>query len=530
MYKILIVDDEKIVHLAIKAMINWSEGRFAFAGSEPNGLAAYKAVIDDPPDIIISDIKMPVMDGVELVKALRDLDFSGEILIISNYNDFKMVRSCLKYGAFDYLMKVGINAEEFNATLNRIADRLDEKRSLTGRIQAPQKHLSVSLVMDQCVRRALGGEEDGPLIERMEEAYPLPDGAGVFSFLVFSRYRSHSRFAQEYGDTVINIVSELIKKTQWISFVGLGPSAGLVSVGLSSQGVGKLNAPFFFRRLAELSEIYYSADMVSVSIGVSFSYRDFLKSAEAGREALKLCFYSEFQCEGLSASELPLSDSSPLLSENHFFKTLTGCVEDGDAAPLGRLMSELLRQAVEDRLDPMTLKRFIKRSINELIDSAPFFDADSLGLYRNERDILLAAESDRELCENLLEIIGRAVMIRSNLGRKVRRNVQAIIEYLEEHACAERVTLDGLAEHVNLDKTYICKIFKEITGKSIIGYVNEMKMNRSLELLRSGDMLVKEVASEVGINDPFYFNRLFKKHFNISPNHIRRAESPRAEK
>jgi len=109
MYKVLFVEDEAVMRMAFQKMLNWEETDFILAGAVANGQAALKYIAEDPVDIVVTDLVMPVMDGLSLIKSLREQNFAGVILVLSNYTDFERVRKALIGGAADYILKLEID-------------------------------------------------------------------------------------------------------------------------------------------------------------------------------------------------------------------------------------------------------------------------------------------------------------------------------------------------------------------------------------------------------------------------------------
>ncbi|MGN7355853.1 helix-turn-helix transcriptional regulator [Paenibacillus sp. SAF-054] len=124
-----------------------------------------------------------------------------------------------------------------------------------------------------------------------------------------------------------------------------------------------------------------------------------------------------------------------------------------------------------------------------------------------------------ELAQEVLTHAGSVAGVRAT-----RPEVRKALVYLEENY-PRAVSIHDVAMHVNLSETYLCQIFKTDTGKSIMTFLNELRMAKAYELLSSGQWLVKEVAAEVGIHDPFYFNRLFKKHYGVPPKQVKSKET-----
>ena len=134
MYSILIVDDEPIVKIALRSILPWEEHGFSICGTASNGLEALSLIEQHHPDVIITDLKMPEMDGLELIRTLKEKNCPGEILVLSNYEDFDSVRSALLLGAADYLLKIKIQPDTLLACLNKTVEKLkDEAQALGNR-------------------------------------------------------------------------------------------------------------------------------------------------------------------------------------------------------------------------------------------------------------------------------------------------------------------------------------------------------------------------------------------------------------
>ena len=127
MYSILIVDDEPIVKIALRSILPWEEQGFFICGTASNGLEAMALIEKHQPDVIITDLKMPEMDGLELIRTLKEKAYPGEILVLSNYEDFDSVRSALLLGAADYLLKIKIQPDTLLTCLNKTVEKLQEK-------------------------------------------------------------------------------------------------------------------------------------------------------------------------------------------------------------------------------------------------------------------------------------------------------------------------------------------------------------------------------------------------------------------
>ena len=152
MYSILIVDDEPIVKIALRSILPWEEHGFSICGTASNGLEALPLIEQHHPDVIITDLKMPGMDGLELIRTLKEKNCPGEILVLSNYEDFDSVRSALLLGAADYLLKIKIQPDTLLACLNKTARKTSkgagEPRHLGNRKKGSRKRDISKLLLE----------------------------------------------------------------------------------------------------------------------------------------------------------------------------------------------------------------------------------------------------------------------------------------------------------------------------------------------------------------------------------------------
>ena len=133
MYSLLIVDDEPIVKIALRSILSWEEHGFVICGTASNGTEALPLIRKHQPDIIITDLKMPEMDGLELIRILKEQRYPGEILVLSNYEDFDSVRNALTLGAADYLLKIKIQPDTLLSCLNKTIEKLGTKKTSDGK-------------------------------------------------------------------------------------------------------------------------------------------------------------------------------------------------------------------------------------------------------------------------------------------------------------------------------------------------------------------------------------------------------------
>jgi Response regulator containing CheY-like receiver domain and AraC-type DNA-binding domain len=487
-YRIAIVDDERIVKLAVQSMIDWSQSSegaptFELAGTASDGAEALELVERERVDIVISDLRMAGMDGLEMLGRLMRLEAPPEVIVLSNFGDYEYVREALKGGALDYILKTDIGPERLMAAIREAAARLDER----GR----------ALVSE----RAFIVEAEGSL-EALRSAYR----------------RASSRAREQGQGALLGSVLALALDPESDRPVD-GALRALLPQGLKfcdscvlapSEGGSLFVMPLFPRDstcdsgavaswLSDQLRLYYGI-RAGIAWSSPFSCDDELVDAFAlAARAADLFFYASNSGVVLDARRYG-PPSSGLLDE------IESCLRALAASDAPRELRSLLSRAAELGLPPP----FVKASVAEAV--VRLSGAAAAG-----RAVEEAASEDRLLEAALSALASAESALREPQSQ--RAEVVRVLERLDADI-ARRVCVPDLAAEAGLSESYLCTVFKAQTGKSIVGYVNDRRLERARELLGTGRFLVKEAAAKVGFDDPFYFNRLFKRRFGVAPSSL----------
>ncbi|MBU5441328.1 helix-turn-helix domain-containing protein [Paenibacillus sp. MSJ-34] len=408
--KVLIVDDEKIVRIALKTMVAWEDYGFQLIGGASDGLAALKLIEREQPDIVITDLKMPKLDGLGLIAKLQENRFPGKTIVLSNYGEYELVRKAMKLGAFDYLLKITLKPDELLELLRKAAERIAEDR------KQKQLHLQVHFAL----------KENQLLLKRQFLYDLLHDGSYPPAYI--------ERKAKELGIAAVPGDSCLLRIE--------------IERFESALSTGKIK------------------DKELLGFSVGNIVRDVL---------------SEF--EPIEVVDLHSKEYVVLMPAA------------GGDADTERRKRHLLRKI------PAMLQMYLNLTVSAAF-SEPFN-----GLERMRPAYESLAKSRAEANEPR--------------RRKYRKEVNAIIDFLEQHHC-QKITLEMVAQQVSMNESYLCRLFKNETGKNIINYLNDYRMERARKLLTNPDLNVREVAASIGIENQFYFNRMFRKYYGQSPSEFKK--------
>ncbi|ANS73270.1 hypothetical protein AWM70_00640 [Paenibacillus yonginensis] len=543
MYRVLIVDDELIVRHAVQTLIRWETGRFVHAGSCASGQAALDAVRQAGPsgvDIIITDIKMPDMDGLQLIKQLKHIPFDGEVLVLSNYNDFELVREALKQGAYDYMLKLSLEKDNFMEVLHEIADKLDNKVHMPSRAGSASRGGYQANREDNLVAGSAAAA--GWAADSMESvgstgaagtaglvgtsgSTGAAGSAGPAEGLGYAAAATAAYEANETYEANRALFPDWLQKVAQAAGEAEGsplrsPAAG--GPAPSPPGCRPGEQVLLFLAVAAPAPSL-SREEASRLEPAWVSLLGELCPGSACKAAIKLglgeWLLAVTGSQGGEAGELIVPEhlANRIASLTHMYYNLqTGMVYTDGADTIQELVQQLRQcRSLKSRL----LAEARSFPVVWPASSAASVSAPSVPLWPEiEPPRELSNESainDRAPLK--IPMPGPSLSLRS---ASLRPEIAHVLDYLHQHY-AERIVLPEVAAYVNLSEAYLCQLFKTETGQSILTYLNEFRMAKAYELLATGRYLVKEAAAEVGIHDPYYFNRLFKRKFGISPKKIK---------
>lgn len=525
MYSVLIVDDEKIVKLAIKSMIRWGDSGFELAGTASDGARALQICEKSPPDIVITDLKMPHMDGIELIKRLKQMNYGGEILVLSNYNDFELVREAMKYGAHDYILKVTVKSDDFMRVLEEIKEKLKNKRGYENILPGIQKNIDLN--RDEAIKGLLTANEEHFAVKAGAVSEIFNTDADNRIQLFFAACKDTDgliKTGQSLEDIIKNIAGNIFGTYNWQSVIEYETNMVFIAIN-TGRDSGIMPPREIAGRILELSNMYFN-----LRIGIIYgeTIRDnnlVLSEIIKSKKALELLFYARFSEISMLNAMSPDNDEKGIkeaafaVTENIYLGMVAG-----QKAGVMKSFESIIEAGARSLLNPYRLKKYVKRTLRDvekrLINNG-YCNDEVFEEYENDEDVIFSATSGAELLTALNKIVDAAVdRIRNE--RNYRKEVREALRYIEDNL-SHKISVPQIAKRVNLTDTYLCKIFKTDMGKSIIDYINELKMKKAYELLNSNskDYLIKEAAAAVGIDDQFYFNRLFKKYFGITPREIK---------
>lgn len=506
MIKVLIADDEYIMRQGLKYMINWEEEGYEIVGEATNGDEALKLIDHVQPHIVICDIVMPLMDGVDFTEVLYRMYPNIQIIILSGYDNFEYVKRTLMNGAVDYILKPALNQEELIKILHKASERIPGYKLLPnkGRVSYARMIERYLLRHDKalntdefssCLRGSLYRIYAVNIKQKNDKGWDMSD----------ILYQKLERELDSFKD-VSRIMVMLREELVCIIFgYEMSQSKKLL------QSVQELNNQL----LVLCSSVFgvYSCAFTSLEDLYTVYQKDIVKNID------KAFYYQETHFLVLDSQK---QDSSvPNMAKFDFFR-YNQLLSGKQYAEAVWLLKQYNEAALENRLDVYGLKNQMKNMIYHFMDFMQFSEEEKDN-YRYEffKEITnVSYEAEYRECmdfifNRLLEMSNQSAVLGDD-------RIDKILQYISKNY-QEDLKLENLAEEFNFNYHYLSAYFNQQMKEGFSDYLNRLRIEKACQLLEETNLSISQVSSEVGYSEHSYFCRVFKKVTGKTPSVWRRS-------
>ncbi len=532
MQTIVIVDDEYYFRQAIKRYLSEWEDEYRFIGETRNGKEGLELIRQLQPDIVLMDINMPVMSGLDVVQALLNRDagekLQSKIILLTGYGEFEYAQKAIRLGVFDYLLKP-IDKQQLKKCLDQAVSQIKSERQHSARHMELEirQYIATPMVKEHFVNKAFtaGNEADWTEMERMAgEILNLREQSGWQVFIV-DVYLGNVEHEEEKGLSfyyfiISNILTELLerKEIQCLTSVRNDSLYAVVS--------GRLSAPDLEKAVLEIQKGFLNFIQqkapLSLLISSGSAKENLREIGSAVQEAnLVQKFMLMYRKKGIyNRSHLNLNDTK--LSD--FFGNRSSqfilYIRTDNVPAMEALVKEIFSEMKKNEVRP----EIVFRRAGDMVSCA--FDVlqikDGGGTEDNTIVPMLPPEFttgsiDQIQTEVLRYIKDIMQMIRERKARKKLSLSANVACYIEENYYRYDLSLLELSTVFGVSKTILCQQFKEAAGMTIGEYMLQTRMSRAKRMLDEGYYNVTFVAEKCGYEDAGYFSKCFKKYFGVSP-------------
>lgn len=527
LYNILLVDDEADVLQAMRRKIDWEAMGFCLAGTAENGQEALEMAEQLHIDVVMTDIKMPYMDGLTLCRKLKESYRNMKVVIYSGFDDFEFAREAVHLEAEEYLLKP-ISAKDMENVFRKIKDKLDqefsEHRNLSKLSEYYQK--SLPAMQEQLVVSILEGKITGDRAKNMLETYEMhlesPYYVVAMLYADSNSKDSHGKTQQLLTLSLKEMAQDYLKER-----IGFYTTVYLDEVLLV----------FMLEKKDEMDKVLYHLDQickmgtrvlkvpVTASVGQLCDQMDHLTSSY--QEAQNAMEYRTIMggSQVLYIHDIEPSPQDSVSLMEYDFQNLMRAVKLGDRDETNAAITQFMESIRSLALTPNQYQLLCMELLTEFMKIGRSYKLRTKQIFGDNdipwQELYRYVSVDelehwlQEICTNLRHTLRHE---RTDSTLKLTEQAKT---YIEEHYKENELSADTLCRQLNVSAAYFSTIFKKEVGLSFVAYLTKIRLEHAVELLRTTENKTYVIAEAVGYTEPNYFSYVFKKQYGISPSKYR---------
>lgn len=542
MFQVLLVDDEPIILSGIKFMVNWQALDCHIIGSVRNGGDALESIERLEPDIVVCDINMPVMSGIDVLKACADKPNAPVFIMLTNHEEFAMARESLRFKAVDYLVKSNLEPETLENAL-RLAITEREARGKLMRVQLMDDCLQenqTQLIVSHLkkVINANDGEQLATSINVLNQQTENKPCFIAQLMMDFSPLPAMSDFTQSDKIRLFEWEREVVEKlagNMFKNYVLFSADLSYQSLILFCYDIANINfkesLSRFFSKLESTSgnitqtglsllatNVFTTANGILEAKKQLLSVRDYYYNTKTTQ-----IFYEDLP--QIQYNSLDMQDTSNRLVAELRAKNAQGCAsifdkvytllsETAHSRQAGIVCCTEIYSVVSMVLSPQLSDTLTSAY---LVNSANMVDA--INKFQTCSEALLWLTEMKRQTLSLLEGLTYG---KSEIMEKAKQYVISNID--------KRIMLNDVADFISISPSYLSALFKKEFNQNFVDYINETKINAACEMIREGKYRIYEISYKLSFENAYYFTKVFKRYTGVTPTDYQRRVRKEVEK
>ncbi|WP_127534187.1 response regulator transcription factor [Paenibacillus kobensis] len=524
MHSAILVDDEQFVRLGLRALIDWEAIGFHIIGESDNGEDALALISQLKPDLVVTDIRMPVLDGLELIRRTRSgLDAASgsatSFIIISGFDDFKYAQQAVRHGVNDFLLKP-IDEEELRTALVRLSDELNRDKVLRGK----KEQLVNGSVMESLIK----GEMNEAEVDHWAARLGIEHGTNLY-YMFIEPNDLHPWRQGEYYSFDDERLYEAVKEAL-VSALGRTVSPyvhrhrnrfGVVVSAADLSYTGGEIGRFAERLLWEIEQridrpfYIYAGQPVEGLTKVGAAYR-------SAREAL-LHKYMEDGSRIIVHHPSRHAPAPFVHADPQLLKSMLEHLEERNAEQLQTTVEAMFEQFKTKRFVPDAVKAAIHQCVSGIVGVLQSVEIDAMEMSSSEpiigwHDMNLTPQELKRLLQAF--VAESAEQLASRRKEFAKGGVQKVKAFIEANY-RDNMSLKSIAARFFMNPVYLGQLFKKTYGVYFNDFLLQLRVEEAKRLLRKTDMRIYEVAEQVGFNNADYFVTQFEKLERMTPSEYR---------
>lgn len=519
--KVLLVDDEQNTRNLLKICIDWKALGMEVVSDAASGIEALSMIEELRPDIVLTDIEMPYMDGITLSKQIMEHYIDTYIIMITAHEQFSYAQQAISIGVSDFILKP-IDPEVISQTLKKLTKQILEKRKKLTELEVSYQYIQNNKkeLRNQFLNQFINGNTSNTaFLSELNITKNLSQSETTnLQLSLIHILFEHTHFAVSKRTGILQNCVKYIEETFCSEQQELYVFTDMHNHIVLLSG----DASIYLPELSEQITSYFKSNLhtpVCCGIGTIVSrVEDLIASYNYAKNALKLCYILgedivyNHNFENLNNPNMMISDNPA----DH----LTLLVKSGLTEEAVKIASSLLHDSLQDGICDLSAVKYyainiLSKLTNVLLQAgvpASSLKMDSIS-FASLIELEQYADIEKYVISTILEFCR---LMHTINGTKLHDTVSRIIGYLELHYADENLGLTNIAKEFYINPSYLSRIFKKVTNKSFTDYLVELRVQKAVQLLNVSSYKAYQLAQMVGIPDPNYFIKCFKKVTGVS--------------
>ena len=524
MIHLIIADDEKITRDSLLEFIPWAELGIDSVKTAKNGIAAWELCKETKPDILLTDVRMPKMDGIQLAQKVREHYPECKIIFLSGYADKEYLKQAVHLQAVSYIEKP-VNNDELIPVIKKAVSQYHENEQKKRQQESLQNKLSenIPLIRQEIALELVQGENLKDLFSRYNDEKILNlDKSYCYcaSYTVFN-WKSHVEEIQmaRLKKDILFLVNKHENFAPACSICGFDEKGNLILILAKhsenfSQELDKLYCFLndYFSRQPDIS--------VSITIGAGDIVSDAYRLSESFITAVDAAA-SQFYMGSGRIYYSKISENTKFEVDKNLYPSFRESLLKNKVNRAHQILSELTLKIRSSKDSNVNYIKNIYFNLILILYEAAF---DKEIFHQNEQTFVWQEINQFHTLSELHEYVDRHIthyFYYMNELDASNKKVVEIMDIIRENLSNPNLSVNYIADRCYFSQTYLCAFFKKNTGKTLNEFITIERIEKAKKLLKNNNMKLYEVATSIGLSDPNYFSRLFKKYVGLTPSEFR---------
>lgn len=543
-YKLLIVDDEIEVRKGIINKVDWDKLGFEIVGEGENGKEALEIFEKTMPDVLLTDIKMPFMDGLQLTQCVKEKYPTTKVIVMTGFDEFEYAHKAIKLNVSEYILRP-VGAVELSEILTKVRKQIDDEIDEKENVEALREYYrkSIPVLKDKFLTSLITTTMEKEDIEEGLKSYDINLRGSSYIVSIISideviKNKNNSEdlnnIASEFYEhkglfkfALLNIVDEITDKNHTGTAFLNGENVVIISAFKEERREEVSES--ILKSLEELRLAIEKFLKFTVTIGVGSICNDVIYISHSYENALAALNYKIFMGENriIWIEDIEPGSVSKVVFDENKERTLANCLKVGTGEEMMETIDKLFEDVIAFKASYKDYQIYIMEILTTILKAARDSNIDIDNIFGQNHNLLVELYSLKSVEEAQSFFKDICMKIMSNIVKDRLDTYKELVhmakEYVKENYQSSEININGVCNYLHLSPTYFSFIFKKETKTTFINYVTQVRMEAAKELLRTSNLKSFEIAEKVGYSEPNYFSYSFKKKFGQSPSEYRNS-------